>query len=77
MGSIRASFAVVLATVSIAVAGCDGAGNPATGTGDGGSSSGRRTCSDFGSQSAAQADFNAGNRGLDGDGDGVACEALK
>lgn len=34
-------------------------------------------CSDFGSWRAAQAAFNAGARHLDGDGDGVACEALR
>jgi len=51
-------------------------GNPVTGTGDK-KSSGNLTCSDFSSQSAAQAAFNSGNSQLDADNDGVACESLK
>lgn len=34
------------------------------------------TCEDFDTQEEAQAAFEAGNLGLDGDGDGIACEGL-
>jgi len=37
----------------------------------------RSTCSDFTSQDAAQEAFNWGNKNLDGDNDGFACEKLK
>ena len=87
MSSPRYSLSALAA--SLLLIGCDpieGPGNPVTGTGDGstvstsskggGSGGSRKTCSDFDTQAAAQADFAAGNTGLDGDNDGVACEGL-
>lgn len=81
MASGKTAKVVMACTTCIAVlllCACseDGGGNPVTGTGDKGSSS-KVTCSDFSSQSAAQAAYNSGNPQLDGDNDGVACESLK
>jgi hypothetical protein len=60
-----------------------GAGNPVTGTGDSrrgtavSDQGSRSTCRDFTTRSAAQAALQLGNTGLDGDGDGIACENLR
>ena len=40
------------------------------------SDGGSETCSDFSNQSSAQRAYNNGNKDLDGDGDGKACEHL-
>lgn len=74
-GIAKLAIACTACIVMLLLGACseDGGGNPVTGTGDKGSS-GKTTCSDFSSQSAAQAAYNSGNPQLDGDKDGIACE---
>lgn len=71
-----ASLALVF-FASTMLASCNGEGGvmgtPST---PGSSSSGAR-CSDYATQAAAQAAHNSGVKGLDADGDGLACEELK
>ena len=68
------SFFAFAVAFGVLVPGCDGkeggAGNPVTGTADGD----KATCRDYSTKSAAQAAYDAGNRSLDGDADGIACE---
>jgi hypothetical protein len=77
IANASAAIPTLVIALSAFLAGCNGDGGTMGTPSTPETSSKGVQCSDYSSQAAAQAPYNRGIKGLDADGDGIACEDLK